>query len=55
MNNQVAKDAHIDQWVNNVSDKEQSDFYNVSQFTVDNVTVQIISEGKDYHKVPQLF
>ena len=54
MNNQVAKDAHIDQWVNNVSDKEQSDFYNVSQFTVDNVTVQIISEGKDYHKVKTL-
>ncbi|MCD8821408.1 NAD(P)-dependent oxidoreductase [Staphylococcus gallinarum] len=54
VNNQVAKDAHIDQWVNNVSDKEQSDFYNVSQFTVDNVTVQIISEGKDYHKVKTL-
>ena len=54
VNNQVAKDAHIDQWVNNVSDKEQSDFYNVSQFTVDNVTVQISSEGTDYYKVKTL-
>ncbi|RIP37337.1 bifunctional precorrin-2 dehydrogenase/sirohydrochlorin ferrochelatase [Staphylococcus gallinarum] len=51
VNNQISQDATLNQWVNNVSDKRDSDFYNVSIFTVDDVTVQISSEGTNYSKV----
>lgn len=54
VNNQISQDATMDQWVNNVSEKERSDFYNVSMFTVDDVTIQISSEGMNYNKVKTL-
>ncbi|MCH4164734.1 MAG: bifunctional precorrin-2 dehydrogenase/sirohydrochlorin ferrochelatase [Lentilactobacillus diolivorans] len=45
VNQQVTDDASHFQWVNNTSDKTQSDFYNVAQIETDQLLLTISTKG----------
>lgn len=47
LNKQILADAEDSQWVNVVSDKEISEFYNVAIAKVNDLSVTVSTEGKD--------
>jgi precorrin-2 dehydrogenase/sirohydrochlorin ferrochelatase len=47
INRQVVKDAKADQWVNDCSEKEHSDFYNMATITAQDYLIAISTYGKN--------
>lgn len=54
VNQQIKREAHQYQWVNQASDKEESDFFNMTETSIDDIKIHVRSNGKDCKKVKNI-